>query len=83
MAEFDKARVLIHMNAGPCIFTRECPVAKNEIISGNQQALKMPITIARVNATRRSTWKLTGAERLAVKYFFASLFLIRKITIDK
>lgn len=52
------------------------------MISGNQQALKMPITIASVNVTRRSTLKFATTEVLDVKCAFAILSFIRKITIN-
>jgi len=55
MAEFDKATVLIHMCAVPCGLTNVSPAAKKEIISGNQQAVNMLITMASVKATRIST----------------------------
>lgn len=82
--EFDTANVLIHMNAGPCSFTRCPPVAKNEMISGNQQALKIPITIASVNPTRPLIWELTTTELLPdLKCFFLRLSFTRKTKIDE
>jgi len=55
MAEFDKATVLIHTCAVPCGLTNVSPAANKEIISGNQQAVNMLITMASVKATRIST----------------------------
>jgi len=55
MAEFDKATVLIHICAAPWGLTNGSPAANKEIISGNQQAVNMPITMASVRATRIST----------------------------
>ena len=55
MAEFDKATVLIHICAAPCGLTNGSPAANKEIISGNQHAVNMPITMANVKATRIST----------------------------
>ena len=59
MAEFDKAIVLIHMYAGPYIFTRDLPAAKKMTIMGNQHTVNTPITIASVKAKGLSDLLLT------------------------
>jgi len=55
MAEFDRAKVLIHMCAIPWFFTSGFPAANRVATSGNQDTVKTAITIASVEATRIST----------------------------
>ena len=54
MAEFEKAKVRGHMHRGPFLFINDLPAANNAVITGTQQAVKTPMTMASVQATRIS-----------------------------
>ena len=80
MAEFESAKDRIHMEAVPYILTRDLPAAKNTTIIGSQHAVKIAITIASVNATRRSILELTTTVGGALSSFFLRFSLTRKVT---
>ena len=62
MAELERARVRSHMSREPFRFIISFPVAKNTVIRGTQQAVKTPIAIASVQATRTSLLEVTLTE---------------------
>ena len=85
MAEFNKAKVLIHMYAVPYIFTRDFPAAKKTTIMGNQHAVNTPLTLASVKASRRSALVLATTGDVPPFRFCFFLFAIKntEIVIDK
>ena len=49
MAEFNRAKVRSHMCRGPFRLINDLPAANNKVITGTQQAVKTPMTMASVH----------------------------------
>ena len=83
MAEFDRAKVRSHMCRGPFRFINDLPAANNKVITGTQQAVKTPITMASVQATRISMCGEGSTETARARSRFLFRLWMSKNTIIK
>ena len=83
MAEFDRATVRSHMCRGPFPFINNLPAANNAVINGIQQAVKTPMTMASVQATRISRFDEGSTETARARSRFLFLLWMSKNTIIK
>lgn len=82
MAEFERATLLTHICTVPYNLTSNLPAAAKIANSGNQQAVKTMMTIARVKVTRSSMRRGVGLlEDPFLSWFLSFRCLTRDITI--